>query len=271
MRRAAPHPALAEYVEHYFVMRWSLPPGMSARTLAVPAGTVKWFFERRAAPATMIACPTTEPARPEFHGTGVMVGVSFRPGGAARFSRARAADLVDTYTADSGSIIGPAADDLGARVLEARTAAGAFIVLDEHFIADVGRTTQTISELHVRRFLRALDKTRLARVATIADAVGTSERALQRSFRDVVGLSPAVILRLARLHRTLREMAAKPAPLVRTALAHGYFDQAHFSNELRQLTGFSPSALASVLPRVVFFQEPEGGGTYAESSTDDQA
>jgi hypothetical protein len=139
MKRAAPHPALAAHVEHYFAMRWSLAPGVSARSLAVPAGTVKCFFERREIPSTAIAGPMTEPTRPEFNGTGMMVGVSFRPGGAARFSHARAVDLVDTYTGDMRAVIGPVADVLGARVFEARSAADAFAVLDAHLVAE---TTQ---------------------------------------------------------------------------------------------------------------------------------
>jgi AraC-like DNA-binding protein len=260
MKRAAPHPALAAHIEHYFAMRWSFAPGVSAHSLAVPAGTVKWFFERRETPSNAIAGPATEPVRPEFNGTGMMVGVSFRPGGAARFSRARAVDLVDTYTGDVRAVIGPLANELGARIFEARSAADAFSILDAHLVAELGRTKQTTSELHVRRFLCALDRTpRLARVANLARDIGTSERALQRSFLDAVGVSPAFILRLARLHRTLREIAARPTPLSRTAAAHGYFDQAHFSNELRQLTGYTPSSLAGVLPRVVFFQAPADG------------
>ena len=70
-------------------------------------------------------------------------------------------------------------------------------------------------------------------------------RALQRLFREYVGVSPKWVINRYRLHEALEQIAAGGAiDWSALALDLGYFDQAHFIRDFRRLVGVSPGAYA---------------------------
>jgi AraC-like DNA-binding protein len=84
-----------------------------------------------------------------------------------------------------------------------------------------------------------------ARVAAVAEDVGTSERHLRRLLLAHTGLEPRTVLRVARFQRFLRLSGRPESPLALLAAEAGYADQAHLSHEVRALSGLTPSALLS--------------------------
>ncbi|MEM7249263.1 MAG: helix-turn-helix domain-containing protein [Acidobacteriota bacterium] len=95
----------------------------------------------------------------------------------------------------------------------------------------------------------------------LASELGLSTRSLQRMFRTELGLSPRTALRLARFQHALKLLrAGGRTKLADTALAAGYFDQAHFANEFRAFAGLSPTRfLERKEPLVEAFAESTGG------------
>jgi AraC-like DNA-binding protein len=85
-----------------------------------------------------------------------------------------------------------------------------------------------------------------ARIAHLADRVGTSERSLRRWLRDEVGYGPKQMHRIIRFHRFLRRVPR--LALGRTSLADvaaelGYADQSHLGRECRRFAGSAPGAV----------------------------
>jgi AraC-like DNA-binding protein len=81
-------------------------------------------------------------------------------------------------------------------------------------------------------------------VAQLAAEIGVSSRQLARRFQTAVGVSPKEFSRVSRflyVLRCLRER--KRENLTETALACGYFDQAHFNHEFREFAGMTPGQL----------------------------
>ncbi len=139
------------------------------------------------------------------------------------------------------AVWGRAAKELAERLAEAPSRASRAAIV-ERAIADRARGVSTA--LVLPRALAALDDLDVARVSTIAERVGVSERHLRRMFHDAVGLSPKAYLRVRRLHRALahaRQSASQP--WTRIAVDAGSFDQAHMVADFRDLTGRSPRAL----------------------------
>jgi AraC-like DNA-binding protein len=90
------------------------------------------------------------------------------------------------------------------------------------------------------------------RVARLAAEIGVSERHLTRQFQRAVGLSPKEFARISRFLRALELLdRGGPGSLADVALACGFFDQAHFNHEFRELAGMSPGEL-STFPNVSF-------------------
>jgi AraC-like DNA-binding protein len=88
----------------------------------------------------------------------------------------------------------------------------------------------------VRTVLNASD------VRVIARESGYGERQLRRRIRAATGHSPKRLMRIARMQRLL--LAGRGESWARSAVEHGYYDEAHMVNDVRALVGATPHALA---------------------------
>jgi AraC-like DNA-binding protein len=79
------------------------------------------------------------------------------------------------------------------------------------------------------------------RIAHLAAEIGASTRELSRRFENAVGISPKEFSRVCRFRHALHRLRAKRhESLTETAVACGYYDQAHFNHEFRELAGIAP-------------------------------
>jgi AraC-like DNA-binding protein len=81
-------------------------------------------------------------------------------------------------------------------------------------------------------------------VATVADAVGLSERQLHRRSLTAFGYGPKTLGRVLRLGRALA-LARAGTPFAAVAARTGYADQAHLARDVRALAGVPLRALVS--------------------------
>ncbi len=91
----------------------------------------------------------------------------------------------------------------------------------------------------------------------LASEAFLSRRQFERIFSDYVGTSPKQFLRTVRFQHALFWKSWVPNDSL-TALAYdcGYYDQAHMSNEFRQLSGMSPKEFFSACePESDFFSQ----------------
>jgi AraC-like DNA-binding protein len=95
-------------------------------------------------------------------------------------------------------------------------------------------------------------------VTTIAEQVGLGRRHLGQLVRAELGLTPKTVARIFRFVQArgcLR--SGRTASLAQTAVACGYFDQAHLANDWKQLAGCTPGQwMAEELP----FLQDQGPG-----------
>lgn len=70
---------------------------------------------------------------------------------------------------------------------------------------------------------------------------GYSERQLRRRVLAATGHGPKRLLRIARMQGLLR--AGRGLSWARTAVDHGFFDEAHMANDVRELAGATPHSL----------------------------
>jgi AraC-like DNA-binding protein len=83
-----------------------------------------------------------------------------------------------------------------------------------------------------------------ADVRTLARESGYSERQLRRRVLAATGHSPKRMARIGRMQRVLK--AGRGESWARTAVEHGFYDEAHMAADVRQLAGATPHALMSV-------------------------
>lgn len=78
-------------------------------------------------------------------------------------------------------------------------------------------------------------------ISAIAAKAGYSQKHLIRLFKDHVGLSPKGFLKIMRFQKAVQEISGPKKPdWTRIAFESGYYDQAHFINDFKAFSGFSP-------------------------------
>lgn len=79
-------------------------------------------------------------------------------------------------------------------------------------------------------------------ITHITDKVGYSQKHLIKIFKEHVGLTPKAFLKIIRFQKAIQEIQANRSPnWVSIAMESGYYDQAHFINDFKDFSGFTPN------------------------------
>jgi len=91
--------------------------------------------------------------------------------------------------------------------------------------------------------LLAAERGGLVRVDDLARLMGVTPRQTERLFRERVGLSPKLFLRIVRFQRALAAMRARRRTAwADLAVALGFYDQSHLIRDFRRFAGGAPGA-----------------------------
>lgn len=102
---------------------------------------------------------------------------------------------------------------------------------------------------HRERLMLFEDITRVVRshggnlpVSELAAMYNVSSRHFNRSFNNTIGVSPKQFSRIVRLQRFMDAYSPEHNTLTTALHSSGYYDQAHFIREFREIAGIAPSA-----------------------------
>lgn len=91
-------------------------------------------------------------------------------------------------------------------------------------------------------------------VSEISKHVGVSDRTLRNHFYRNIGCSPKEYIHLSKLKRIVHQMKNSDDLLTSISYAQNYSDQAHFTNSVKNITGFSPKEIREKIPDFRFLQ-----------------
>lgn len=250
-----PGPLLRDRVEIFWLLDLEAQPGVKER--ALPTGTAELVIglgtERVGAfdqhepdrelsfSGAMICGPhsryfLTESARPE-----TILGVHFKPGGAAAFLGVPAGELFNAHVG-LDALWGSRAVTLRDMLLEARTPAAMFAVLERELLA-VARERSHGNPAVAFALRSFMEVPHAATIAEVAGNVGYSQRRFIELFRDEVGMTPKRFCRVRRFQEVVRMIGERRSvDWLDLAVACGYYDQAHFIADFREFSGLNPTA-----------------------------
>lgn len=170
---------------------------------------------------------------------GTVVGVAFKPGGAAAILDLPAAELTDRHVTLE-ELWGLHGRALQEHLCDTHTPSAALEIL-EHALRErlTGRESMRPLLIHPA-VAHALASPEL-RIADLRNASGYSARHFIALFNAAVGLPPKYYSRLQRFGTVVRRLAASPTDLAAVAAETGYADQAHMTREFRDLAGITPT------------------------------
>ena len=83
----------------------------------------------------------------------------------------------------------------------------------------------------------------------LSEELFISTKTLERKFAAYVGKTPKQFIRIVRFQRIIGLLSqTKITSLSQLALDNGYFDQAHFTNDFREMSGYTPKEFLALGP-----------------------
>lgn len=244
-----PSPLLKSYVKCYWNLEYTNHEDRIERV--VPDGRMELIFhygdpfrqvdeKDRTQSRSLISGQITEAVllRPDQK-VGILA-VRFLPPGFTAIFGESASTLTGQIT-EFSSLAGKIATEVEEQILESKTLVDRVRILEKMLIqfCTKSRVLDRVARLGSQLlYENPVEST----ILHVADQFGISVRTLERQFKTQVGLSPSKFIKIARFQRALRIKNSNPtATLALVAAESGYYDQAHFSRDFKDLTGLSPA------------------------------
>jgi len=169
-----------------------------------------------------------------------MMGVHFRPGGAAALLGLPASELSDRII-ELDAIWGAGSRRLRDRLLEAIEPAAKFRCLEKFLLWRVeSRLPESPCLTHAIRIFQSAPES--VSIRKVAAEIGWSHKHLIATFQSFVGVSPKQFSRVRRFQNAVRTLQlSHSAALAEIALSCGYYDQPHFNSEFKAFSGLTPT------------------------------
>lgn len=179
---------------------------------------------------------------PSGSGSRMMV-VAFKKGGGHPFYPFPMSELTDSVV-PAELIFGSSIRDLREQLLAAASY-GEMFCLMEYFLLSHGgdHLHNTSSTRCIEYILKGiLDQPGHLKFQTLVDGIGYSQKHIIDLFKRHVGVTPKQYLRIVRFQKAIHEMerTASFPDWSGLALQSGFYDQAHFINDFRDLSDFTP-------------------------------
>lgn len=170
-----------------------------------------------------------------------VLGVHFRPGGAAPLLGMPAGLLTDGHAGLEDLWDGRRSRELHERLIEAPTPEARFALMETALRARLDRLRP--HHPAVSCALRHLTATpALTRIADVREETGYSAKRFIALFRDSVGLTPKLFCRVWRFQGVIERLAqGETVEWAHVAADGGFADQPHLNREFRAFAGITPT------------------------------
>lgn len=250
---------LAPYIKFYWTLNLNQLPSSDNSIRIIPNGLIGLTihygdhlintkqnnqFEKQS--SSLISGQTTEFFDITQTGKTGMVTVLFKPHGARLFLNMPLTEITDRNI-ELDSVFGNEANELTERVALAKNDEKRIEII-EFFLS------QKIREKNFHKFRRIDQSIKLIdhsggniKVDELAKSACLSNKQYERTFNEFIGLSPKQFSRIVRFQNALSNKQTNKDQSF-TELAHtcGYYDQAHFNNEIKLFTGYTPKTFFSL-------------------------
>jgi AraC-like DNA-binding protein len=238
--RLPPATPLNHFVQHYWIVRWDLRGHAPQLRETLPHPNVHLVFER--ARTRIFGVHTARYTR-VLEGEGCVFGVKFRPGGLRPFL-GRSVSTIANASVSLEELFGARACALEDTVLDCADETAMIDVVARFLTAWLPAQDPHI-DLAAAIVARIEEDRSLTTVDAVVERSGLGTRALQRLFKDYVGVGPKWVINRYRLHEAIDQLArGEVIDWSTLALDLGYFDQAHFIRDFKKLVGRTPASYA---------------------------
>lgn len=189
-------------------------------------------------PDYMILGLFTQPYEVQFRGMVKVFAIRFKPEGFYNVFGVPASEFKERYE-DMSLVLGNEFIDLSHRIREEKSIVNIISRVEIHLLKQIQSNNIELS--YINRAAELIRQTKSIRIEELSNKVYISQRQLEREFKDKIGISPKQYLRIIRLNEVQRLLDNNPLDLTSVAYQCGYFDQAHFIRDFKNITGEKPT------------------------------
>jgi AraC-like DNA-binding protein len=238
LNRYFPAASLADFVEHYWIVEWSLPEGYTHVQEVLPALSVQLVFQLDKATVHGVK---KQRFIQHISGTGRVVGVKFKPGGFYPFLKKSVGTIAHQET-DGYALLGITAPMIHIPVSGEH--APALEAVEALLLRLLPKKEEKMLLVQQITATALADRTMTA-TAQLAGAFHLTVRTLERLFSKYVGINPKWVIKIFRFHDVVERIASSTdVSWAQLATDLGYFDQAHFIKDFRMMMGKTPQEYA---------------------------
>ena len=253
---ARPSSAYAPYVKYYKYIESDL----SGVFKVVPIPYIEMYFNFTS--CEVISPGHYELTRPMVHiaglhssgqegysrmnGTGRGGGfcIVFKPQGFDQLFGIKSAELCQ-YAVDGLSVFGEPAERLYHR-LEQSHDIDEMVFWTEWFFKALRKPPRHNADRihHIIGYMEGIHG--MSSTSEVCRRFSMTQRTLQRTFKNEIGLSPKELMQIFRINHALKMIRKYPEKNLTTiSYLSGYYDQSHFIRDIRRITGMAPGKLVS--------------------------
>lgn len=244
LERLSPSKPVATFIETFWLVNWDLPNEQEHIQQNIPDPCINMVFE---AGKSRLVGAVSKRYSAKLAGKGQIFGVKFRPGGFFAMSGLpaheitdRSSPLTDVFMPNIGSAVPPrliekilTTDDINAKAEQYEAWLCPFIA-QQNWNLEAVKSINNIVDL-------VNHGSHIVRVEQLSSLTNLSIRALQRRFKSEVGISPKWLIRKCRIQEVLNRLEQGQHNWQEVMTHIGYFDQAHFIKDFKELIGVTPS------------------------------
>lgn len=244
-REWAPPPALRDQVEAFWALSGEgssagesqriVPDGCAELILNFADPVIQETGGPARQPALMFVGQITGPWQIRPTGRVDLLGVRFRPSGAAGLTPVPQHELVNR-SVPLADVAGPIARRMSA-VFEAEDGAARLAGLSDVLTASLDRRESVVASSAdaIVRYWGMIP------IGKLAAGAGLGARQLERRFLDEVGMTPKRLARISRFQRVFQAIERRPIGWTRVAVECGYYDSSHLVRDFHEFAGEAPS------------------------------
>lgn len=165
--------------------------------------------------------------------------INFHKGKAYPFVEMPMHELTD-YVVDGELVMSPQILDMRDRLLELGSITAKFLFAEKYLLQAFSQrlVTNPFIEFSIDVILKSPQQ---PTIKYLSDKTGFSQKHFISIFKTHVGITPKAFLKIIRFQKAIREIETKTFTSW-TSIAYdaGYYDQAHFINDFKHFSGFSP-------------------------------
>lgn len=187
----------------------------------------------------------TEPITiPSGNGSAMMV-ISFKKGMAAPFFPFPMAEIRDSVV-DADLVWGSDFGDLRETLLETKDIGQRFVMV-EHFLLTKFRSKLNLNPCVAFAVGEMTERPDRLSIARMNEKIGYSQKHFAEMFRKQIGVTPKSYLKIMRFQKAVKTIdAAVQFDWGEIALDCGFYDQAHFINDFKHFSGFTPEQYSKI-------------------------